>query len=125
MRKNSPPIPLLRNFIQYGISPCTGIPPLIPGLSLILILLLILFYFIEKKINLSKNTEDPRPPQAPPVENVENSPFSPNTETYFCIQCGEEIPEHEFEEFSGLCKKCRGISIQENFPSPPGFPKLS
>jgi len=45
-------------------------------------------------------------------------------EIFYCQGCGKEISEQEFEEFGGLCKWCRGMPLQKEFPAPPGFPKL-
>ncbi|MFX0202007.1 MAG: hypothetical protein ACFFCW_38335 [Candidatus Hodarchaeota archaeon] len=42
-----------------------------------------------------------------------------------CQGCGREISEGDYWEFGGLCKRCRGMPLQQGFPSPPGFPKLS
>lgn len=42
---------------------------------------------------------------------------------FYCQQCMREISEQEFEDFGGLCKQCRGMPFQKEFPSPPGFPK--
>jgi len=44
---------------------------------------------------------------------------------FLCSSCGREVSEQEYWEFGGLCKRCRGMPLQQKFPAPPGFPKLS
>jgi len=45
-------------------------------------------------------------------------------EQYRCEMCNREISQEEYEEFNGLCTRCRGGPIQRGFPSPKGFPKI-
>ncbi len=106
------------------------LPPLLFALSGIFLLLLppllilTIAYLLKTK---PKTLKSHKPPDEPPVEEppVEDPPFSPhNSQPFYCIQCGKEISPYQFQELGGLCRNCRGITIQDNFPSPPGFPKL-
>jgi len=45
-------------------------------------------------------------------------------ETYCCNGCGREISETEYCQSGGLCDRCRGMPLQQGFPTPPGFPKF-
>ncbi len=48
----------------------------------------------------------------------------PEEEKYRCTMCNREISQEEYEEFNGLCRRCKGGPIQRGFPSPKGFPKI-
>jgi len=50
--------------------------------------------------------------------------IEPEEEEYRCGMCNKEISQEEYEEFNGLCRRCRGGPIQRGFPSPKGFPKI-
>jgi len=48
-----------------------------------------------------------------------------NEDYFICKNCGRKISGYDFYNHDGLCKYCRGIMIQKNFPpGPPGFPKF-
>jgi len=52
-----------------------------------------------------------------------NSDAEFNNDKLICKNYGKKISEYDFFNHEGLCRYCRGIIIQENFPSgPPGFP---
>jgi len=38
--------------------------------------------------------------------------------------CNQEISQEEYEEFNGLCRRCKGGPIQRGFLSPKVFPKI-
>lgn len=55
------------------------------------------------------------------LPDLEIPPFE---EKFYCQICGRKISEKEFEEFGGLCRRCRGMPLQRGFSVLPGFPGL-
>ena len=57
---------------------------------------------------------------------IEQAKDNLEQEDYFiCMNCGRRISEYDFVNHNSLCKYCRGINTQKDFPGgPPGFPGI-